>query len=45
MVEAVAISPRCSVTVASAGRSVNGSKDETVALRLSAAIGILSTAK
>ena len=33
---AVAMSPRCSVTTASAGSNVSGSKEVTVALRFSA---------
>ena len=41
----MAISPRCSVTMASAGSSVNGSNEVAVALRLSASIGMLSTAR
>ena len=45
MVEAVAISPRCSVTTASAGSSVNGSNEVTVALRFSASSGMFSTAR
>ena len=37
--------PECSVTTASAGSKVNGSNEVTVALRLSACIGMLSTAR
>ena len=44
MVEPVATRPMCSVTCDSADSSVNGSNDVTVWLRLSASIGMLSTA-
>jgi hypothetical protein len=42
-VDAVAISPKCSVTIAKAGNRVNGSNEVTVALRFNAAIGMFST--
>ena len=45
VVEPVAIRPICSVTIASADSSVNGSNDVTVWLRFSASIGMLSTAR
>ena len=45
VVEPVAIRPICSVTMASADSSVNGSNDVTVWLRFSAFIGMLSTAR
>jgi len=45
VVDAVAISPRCSVTIANAGSRVSGSNEVTVALRFSAAIGMFSTAR
>ena len=45
VVEAVAIRPMRSVTIASAESSVSGSNDVTVALRRSAAIGMFSTAR
>ncbi len=41
----MAISPIRSVTMASAGRSVSGSNEVTVAERLSASIGIFITAR
>ena len=41
----MAIRPRCSVTMASAGSSVSGSNEVTVALRFSASIGMFSTAR
>ena len=44
-VDAVAISPRWSVTIASAGSRVSGSKEVTVALRISADIGMFSSAR
>ena len=45
VVEPVAIRPRCSVTAASAGSSVIGSNEVTVALRFKASIGMLRTAR
>ncbi len=39
------MSPICRVTIASAGSRVKGSNEVTVALRFSAAIGMLSTAR
>ena len=45
VVEAVAISPRRSVTTARAGSSVIGSNDVLVALRFNAAIGMFSSAR
>ncbi len=41
----MAISPRRSVTTASAGSKVSGSNEVTVALRLSADIGMFSSAR
>ena len=41
----MAISPSRSVTIASAGSRVSGSKEVTVALRFSASIGMFSTAR
>ncbi len=45
MVEPVAISPMCLVETASAESRVIGSKEVTVWLRLSASMGMFSTAK
>ncbi len=45
VVEPVAIRPICSVTMARADRSVNGSNEVTVWLRFSAFIGMFSTAR
>jgi len=45
VVEAVAISPRCSVHNANTGSRVRGSKEVTVALRFKAAIGMFKTAR
>ena len=45
VVDAVAISPSRSVTTASAGSSVSGSNEVTVALRFSASTGMFSTAR
>ena len=45
VVEAVATSPIRSVTMASAESRVNGSKEVTVWLRLSASTGMFSTAR
>ena len=41
----MAISPRCSVTIANAGNRVSGSNEVTVALRFNAAIGMFRTAR
>ncbi len=45
VVEAVAMRPMCSVTIANADRGVSVSKEVAVALRLNAAIGMFSTAR